>query len=101
MATVVVNVANGEVIDAIPVPDAFTTIESNSGVTVLIPAPSFDTTYVTNNRVDTAISSEGDVVSSEMSGRTFDLYVQFAQNSEVVQVTHDNCIERYPRWRPR
>jgi hypothetical protein len=104
IANVVVDVANGEVIDAVPVPDVFTPMDSrNSDQTsamLLIPVSGFNAADTLNNRVDSDRSAQGDVVRSRRNGRSFDLYVQFAGNGGVIQITHDGCIERYPRWRP-
>ncbi len=104
MANIVVNVANGEVIEAIPIAETFTMIDTGIGDRlsgrIIVPVLSVMATGSPNNLVDVDVSAGGDVVRSRLRGRVFDLYVQAASDGGVTQVTHDHCIERYPRWQP-
>jgi hypothetical protein len=104
MENIVVDVSNGEVISTLPMENAFATLETGPGDrlsgTIIMPIFDFDSAYTMNNRVDVDTSRYGDVVRSRRSGFAFDLYVRFAGSNQFVQVTHDNCIERYPRWQP-
>jgi hypothetical protein len=97
IADLVVNVATGDVIETSPIP--LTTVERN-GTLILMPPPGIDTTYVEANRVDADTSADGNMVRSRLINRMFDLYVRYEGTSEEIRVTHDNCDERYPRWRP-
>jgi Tol biopolymer transport system component len=104
MEDIVVNVANGEVVETVPVADSPTSIngadEGGASGVVTMSLPASNAPGAMNNTVDVHISPDGEVVRSRMENGIFDLYVQSAPDAEAVQVTHDNCIERYPRWRP-
>ena len=56
---------------------------------------------ISNTVVDRDMSADGMMVRSQMEHGIFNLYVYPAYSRQRVQITHDRCIERYPRWQPR
>lgn len=95
VADLVVNVANGEVTETSPIP--MTTVERN-GQVFLMPPPGIEIPDNQANRVDADISADGYAVRSRLQNGMFDLYIDVPNNA--VRLTHDTCVERYPRWRP-
>ena len=102
MADIVVDVRDGEVIDAAPVSDAFRPMNTgdDASAAILIPVSGFDASDTLNNRVDSGSSARGDVARSRRNGIGFDLYIRYVGEENVIQITHDDCVERYPRWQP-
>lgn len=69
--------------------------------TTLVPVNASNVPITMSNIVGADTSADGYAVRSRMVNGMFDLYIQAARSAEPVRMTHDECIERYPRWRPR
>lgn len=100
---VVVDVASGEVTESSPIPDAFVPRQGSAGgvaSTIFTPPSSNNTAYSQANRVDADLSVEGIAVRSRLINGRFDLYIETSRSAAPLRLTDDNCVERYPRWRP-
>ena len=66
----------------------------------LVPVNASNVPSPMSNIVGADTAPDGYAVRSRLIDGRFDLFIQASRSSEPMRMTYDECIERYPRWRP-
>jgi hypothetical protein len=66
----------------------------------LVPVNAANRPISMSNIVGADTAPDGYAVRSRLESGRFDLYIEATRSTAPVRLTDDDCVERYPRWRP-